>query len=452
VQYRAFAYRAFDADLVVNLNTLSKAFEEQLRESRGSVAGSGDLAPLVLQRASSTTLDDFRLSGMFAEMRQGERGERLLGRIPDGSPRSIAADAGQWTRIAGSEMPVVAAFGPLYRGAGRGYTYPGFPIRVSIAVAGELAPLEAALESVRRSLFQLGIAGLGLALAGGYWLATRTLRPIATLTEQAGRMAALPTSDDPHRLAIANSEDELGRLAATFNQLLERIDASARQVRAFVADAAHEMKTPVAIVRTESELALADRPSVEEMRRALGAIASESERLSQLVSDLTLLAEGQTLEHPLERRLVDLDELVEDVVASLRPIAAARGVTVKVTLAESAEYRGDERLLRRVTINLLENAIKFSPPRTEILVQVSRKPDGFALDFLDEAETLTEEERERVFDRFYRTRAARSGGATGSGLGLAIVQWAVRLHGGRVDVEPKVPRGNRFRVVLPRAG
>ena len=436
----------------MNLNTLSKAFEEELREARGSVAGAEDLSPLALQRASSTTLDDFRLSGMFAEMRQGERAEKLLGRIPEGTPRSVAVDTGQWAWIAAADTPVILRFGPGYRAAARSYTYPGFPVRVSIAVAGELAPLETALQSVRRSLVQLGVAGLGLALAGGYWLATRTLRPISTLTEQAASMAALPASDGTHRLAIANSEDELGHLAATFNQLLERIDASASQVRAFVADAAHEMKTPVAIVRTESELALSEKPSVEQMRQALAAIASESERLSQLVSDLTLLAEGQALEHPLERRLVDLDELVEDVVASLRPIAAARGVTVKATLAESAEYRGDERLLRRVTINLLENAIKFSPPQAEILVQVSRKPDAFALDFLDEAETLTAEERSRVFDRFYRTRAARSGGTTGSGLGLAIVQWAVRLHGGRVDVEPKAPRGNRFRVFLPHAG
>jgi signal transduction histidine kinase len=407
------------------------------------------MSEAALRNASATTLDDFRLSGMYAEIRGGERAETALGHVPDGSIDSISPDPARWAQIASSETPAVLDFGPLYRGAARSSRYAGIPKPLTIAVAGETAPLKTSLGSVRRSLLQLGIAGLGLALAGGYWLAARTLRPIANLTEQAARMAILGASNSPHRLAIANSEDELGRLAATFNQLLERIDASASHVRAFVADAAHEMKTPVAIVRTESELALADRPSVEELRHALAAIASESERLSQLVSDLTLLAEGQAMDLPLERRLVDLVELVQDVVASLRPLAAARGVTVTATLAESAEYRGDERLLRRATSNLLENAIKFSPPQTAIQVRVSRKPDGFALEFLDEAETLSAEERSRVFDRFYRTGAARSGGAAGSGLGLAIVQWAVRLHGGSVNVEPQAPRGNRFRVLLP---
>jgi len=418
----------------------------EVQKSEGTVSDDA------LRRVAAKTLDDFRLSGMYGEIRRGDRAETSLGHVLDGATGPVSLDPAHWAGVANSETPTVLGFGPLYRGVARSYSYPGTAGRVSIGVAGEIAPLKTSLDSVQRSLIQLGLAGLGLALVGGYWLATRTLRPIATLTDQAARMAALATPERPRRLAIANSEDELGRLAATFNQLLERIEASTSQVRAFVADAAHEMKTPVAIVRTESELALADRPSVEELRQALGAIASESERLSQLVSDLTLLAEGQALEQPLERRLVDLVELIQDVVASLRPLAATRGVTVTANLADSAEYRGDERLLRRAATNLLENAIKFSPPQTGIQVCVSRNPNAFALDFVDEAETLNAEERSRVFDRFYRTPAARSGGVSGSGLGLAIVRWAVTLHGGSVDVEPQAPRGNRFRVLLPHAG
>jgi signal transduction histidine kinase len=451
VRYRTFAFAAFDADLVANLSTVGNAFQEEFEEARTAPETAGDPAR-ALERAAETTLEEFRLSGMYGEIRSGPAAEVSLGRTPiepDASASgdvSLAPDA--WSRAAQSRGLVIVPAGPAYRGAIRQYALAKAHAPVAIAVVGQTAPLEASLASFRAWLLEGGLAGLALALAGGYWLARRTLRPIAAMTEQAASMAARPSGAGRGRLAAAHADDELGRLAATLNALLDRVDASASQVRSFLADAAHEMKTPVTLVRTEAELALSGTLPAETLRAALTAIAGESERLSQLVSDLTLLAEGQVLEHPLERRLVDLNELVHDVSASLRPLAVGRDVRVEIAAGGPAQLRGDERLLRRIATNLLENAIKFSPPGARIDVLVEAGNEAVGIDFLDEAQTLTAEERDRVFERFYRAPSVRASGAAGSGLGLAIAQWAAAAHGGTVAVEPR-PRGNVFRVRFP---
>ena len=398
-------------------------------------------------------MDQFRLSGMYGEIRIGNDGGLLLARVSEtgslDTPGRVP-DA-EWPRIARADASRIFGMGTALRGVSKSLWFPAEQQRVSVVVAGSTNLLEETLASFRRFLAEMALAGLILAVAGGYWLAARTLGPIAALTDQVERMAARPPGGGPHRVDLANEEDELGKLGGMFNVLLAKIDAAADHMRTFLADAAHEMKTPVAIVRTEAELSLVNGRSSEELRQALASIAGETERLSHLVRDLTLLAEGQALEHPVQRRLVDLEELVRDVVHSLRLPAAERGIKVSVEAPERSEYKGDERLLRQVITNLLENAIKFSPPGSLIEIAISEQRGGYEIDVLDRAGTLAPEERTRVFDRFYRTPSARDAAATGSGLGLAIVQWAVRLHGGDVRVEPRTPTGNRFIVRLPRA-
>ncbi len=388
---------------------------------------------------------------MYAEIRSGTAGETFLAGLAEGEPVRDRGRLGEaaWKTIAASDdfrfLPVDGSL----RAVARSFWLPEEHERVSIVVGGPTALLEESLASFRLFLIELAAGGLLLALAGGYVLAARTLHPIAALTAQVGRMAALPPSAGPHRVAVVNADDELGGLARIFNVLLGKIDAAAEQTRTFLADAAHEMKTPVAIVRMEAELSLAQGRSREELRQALSAIAGESERLSQLVRDLTLLAEGQVLEHPLRRSLLDLTELARDVIHAFRLRAAEKRLQVSLEPSESAEYRGDDRLLRQVLTNLVENAIKFSPAGSAVNVRVGRIPGGLELEVRDEADTLSADERQRVFERFYRAPSARSAGAAGSGLGLAIVEWAVRLHGGSVHVEPRSPAGNRFVVRLP---
>ncbi len=455
LRYRAAAWQAFDLDLRNNLDTLEGELIEELREARGPAPASG--AAVVpadpLQRAAVQSLEEFRLNGLAAEIRVGPAGQRLLARLPDAAdgagPPSLPATV--WTDAVLSGRTRSLALQGGWHAAVRAVRLEGVADPVVLVVAGDTALVEDTLSSIRRALLELGAAGLLLAVAGGYWLATRALHPIDAMTRQAGRMAEALPATTPHRLDVRNTGDELGRLAATFNRLLERIESSMARTKGFVADAAHELKTPVSIIRTGAELALSEDRSPEQYREALQGIGQESIHLSDLVSDLTLLAEGESLEQPLERRLVDLGEIVREVARSLGGVAAGRGIRIEIATPPGLELRGDERLLRRAAVNLLENAVKFSPAGARVEVRLSREEGRVVLSVLDEAPVLSEEERRRVFERFYRSQRSRSEGIPGSGLGLAIVQWAATLHGGVARMEPRSPRGNAFIIELPGA-
>jgi len=405
----------------------------------------------LLRGAAASTLGEFRTSGIDAEIRGGAGAGIPLARTSGlAEPPGSLFDEATWRRLSRSGTPAILPVGADRRCAVRFVAIGSGAPPVALSLAHRTLGVDNALASIRRSLIEIGLAGLGLALLGGYWLATRALRPIDALTRQAGLLAEGAEAASAPRLDVLNPDDELGRLASTFNRLLERIDAAVRQLRSFIADAAHELKTPVAIVRAEAELAVSTPRGAEAYRESLLAIAGESERLSELVGDLTLLAEGQTLTHPLERRLVDLNDLLHEVRRSLHPVAAGRNVVIDVeAVGGCVEYRGDERLLRQTFTNLVENAVKFSPRSGRVRIGLIEGAGLHEIRVEDAAPTLSIEERRHVFERFYRAARARREEASGSGLGLAIVQWAVQLHGGRVRVEPREPHGNAFVVELP---
>ncbi len=456
LRYRAAAWQSFDADLRSNLDTLQGALLDELGETPEAVERPANsvLSDNPLQRTATLTLEEFRLNGLYAEIRRGREGEVPLARIPGAGPggdQPLSPEAAKQAAARSGQLSSLALAGG-WQAVARTIELPVEPPEsVLLVVAGRKTLVEETLASIRRALLEFGAAGLLLAVGGGYWLATRALRPIDAMTRQAGRMAASPSAPVPRRFDVRNSGDELGRLASTFNLLLERIELSMARTKGFVADAAHELKTPVSIVRIGAELALSGDRSPEEYREALRAIGLESTHLSDLVSDLTLLAEGELLEQPLERRLVDLGEIVREVARSLGGVAAGRRIRIEIETPPGLELRGDERLLRRAAVNLLENAVKFSPTGARVGVYLSRESDRVVLRVLDEAPVLSEEERQRVFERFYRSQRSRSEGIPGSGLGLAIVQWAAALHGGVVRVEPRSPRGNAFIIELPAA-
>jgi signal transduction histidine kinase len=449
IRYRTAAWQTFDAGLRDDLASLQGALAEELAEAReGTEVLPQEAGADPWRVAAARAIEEFRLNGLSAEIRKGGGDPALLARLSLGDASDAAVlPAPAWREAARNLSARYVDLGGQ-RALVRGFRAAGEPDPIVIAVAGRTAELEGALSAIRRDLFAYGAVGLILALAGGYWLATRALRPIDAMTRQAGFMAA-SAAVAPGRLDIGNFGDELGRLASTFNLLLERIALSAARTKSFIADAAHELKTPVSIVRTGAELALSGERTPGDYREALGAISLECVHLSDLVSDLTLLAEGELLEQPVERRLVDLTELVAEVVRSLGALAASRGIRVEIDAASGLEYRGDERLLRRVAVNLLENAIKFSREGARVGVRLTRRQDRVELAVADEAFTLSGPETDRVFERFYRSQQSRSEGIPGSGLGLAIVQWAVKLHGGHVRVEPRPSGGNTFVVELP---
>jgi signal transduction histidine kinase len=295
---------------------------------------------------------------------------------------------------------------------------------------------------------------LGFAVVGGYGLAKRALAPV---TEMSRRARAISATSLHERLPVSNPRDELGDLAAMVNDLLGRIEASFDQRRQFFADASHELRTPTAIVRAESEVALAraTRPEAE-YREALRVIQEAGVRLSRIVEDLFLLARADSGHYIPRRELLYLDELIGDTIRALRAVAAQRDVTIDHDLVAEAAYTGDAELLQRMVLNLLDNAIKHSRPSAVVVVRLERAAGGYRLSVADSGPGIPHEARARIFDRFYRAEPTEpipggSGEATGSGagLGLAIARWVASIHGGMLDLAHSTTSGSEFLVTLP---
>ncbi len=322
-----------------------------------------------------------------------------------------------------------------------------------VGVSQSLREQVAALDEARAALlFGLPLALL-LATGGGYVLARHSLRPV---DEMAARAAHIGATTLHERLPVTRSDDELGRLANTFNALLGRLDESFQRQRQFMADVSHELRTPVAIVRGEAELALS-RPEREgaEYRGAMRTIADEGARLTQVVNDLFLLARVEAGDRPLQPTSLYLEELVSDCVNSLRTLAGRNGVDVRFSPDVEVEFIGDEKLLRRMVMNLLDNAIKYTPSGGTVSVSLSNlEVDGERRAHITVSDTgpgIPEDARERVFERFYRVRASDTGGvgdASGAGLGLPIAAWVARSHGGTLTITETGPSGTTFTAEL----
>lgn len=216
------------------------------------------------------------------------------------------------------------------------------------------------------------------------------------------------------------------------------------QQRRFMADASHELRTPVAVVRGEAEVALSkESRGADELRESLVVIEQESRLLSSIIEDLFLLARADAGQAVLAPTRFYLDELIADAVHSLRSLAAKKSIAIGTSLAPESAIEADERLVRRMLVNLLDNAVKYSPEHGRVHVSLSRDGDAFVIDVADTAPSIAPEHRQRIFERFYR--GASSG--EGAGLGLPIAQSIARLHGGRIEVR-SAAEGNVFRVTI----
>jgi two-component system OmpR family sensor kinase len=278
--------------------------------------------------------------------------------------------------------------------------------------------------------------------ASALWIIRISLRPLRRIEETA---EAITAGDLSRRVEQADRQTEVGRVGAALNTMLDRIEASDRRLRRFVA-ASHELRTPLAAVRAYAELferGAASRP--DDLERSMSGITRESERMSLLVDDLLLLArldEGR----PLERKPVDLSALVGEAVDAARVVEPARPIELGV---EPATVTGDETRLRQVLDNLLANARAHTPAGTPVSVEL-RRLDGWAeLTVADHGPGLTEEQAERVFERFYRADTSRARASGGAGLGLSIVAAVTDAHGGTAAARPTPGGGATFVVTLP---
>jgi heavy metal sensor kinase len=316
-----------------------------------------------------------------------------------------------------------------------------------IEIAAPIDPVVAELALVRRAI----LIGLPLVLAlagiGGYLLAARALRPLHSMAEQAQRITG---STLETRIEVERAAEEVAVLVASFNELLSRLDQSFDSMRRFVADASHELRTPISVIRGEADVALSQERSNGEYRDTLGIVLDESRRLSRLVDDLLNLARADAGHVKLQTHDFYLNELVAECCRTVQGLANGKRLTLECRTGSDLQFTGDEQLLRRALINLLDNAIRYTPAGGKVTATLETGADRVALRVADTGVGIAPADAARVFERFYRAGEARSRQDGGFGLGLAIVKWIAESHHGAVECTSEVGGGTCFTVRLPR--
>jgi signal transduction histidine kinase len=316
------------------------------------------------------------------------------------------------------------------------------------------------LNALVPGLLIAGPLTLLVAALGGYWLASRAMRPVRTITRTAQEIGE---TDLSRRLNLKR-RDELGELAATFNRMLDRLQSAFARQRQFTADASHELRTPLTIVGLEVDRGLASRHTPEEYERILATIQLENTYMSRLVNDLLTLARADAGQSPLRLERVDLSDVALETVERLASLARARGIVVVTGDLPELHILGDRVYLAQMLANLVENAVKYTAGiGRRVSVSVGRTDQGGSAwawaRITDDGPGIPAEHLPHIFDRFYRVDGARNQGMVGtsdgvsggSGLGLAVVRWVAEVHGGTVSVQSGPDTGSTFEVRLPLA-
>jgi heavy metal sensor kinase len=316
------------------------------------------------------------------------------------------------------------------------------------AVAEPLSVVDAGLSRLRRDFIAGVPLVLILAAIGGYFLARKSLSQIAVMNQQTHRITA---ENLAARLDVMNEHDELGGLATTINHLLARLENSFNEQQRFIADASHELRTPLAVLRGETEVALSQTRTIDEYKASLNLIEDEAQRLSRIVEDLFILAR-QPLDRPrMVREVVNLDGLVGECARAAQVLAAQKDLKFSVNAAGELSVDGDEELLQRMVLNLLDNAVKYTPAGGEIGIELAANNGDAQIMVRDNGIGIPKTDQPHVFDRFYRVDKARSRAMGGAGLGLSIAHWIATAHGGTIRVDSQTGRGSAFTITLPIA-
>jgi len=320
-------------------------------------------------------------------------------------------------------------------------------------VVVQVAKSEDSIIQDQHQLLYILLLGLPIAVAaagvGGYLLARRALAPVDRMSERARSINAEQLNA---RLPVDNPDDELGRLATVFNETLTRLESSFDQMRRFTADASHELRTPLTAMRSVGEVGLRVRRDESAYREIIGSMLEEVDRLSLLVDRLLTLSRADTGRSELSIDSVDIPELAQEIAEQLGVLAEERDQSVKLKFDVVPRWTGDRVVLRQALLNLVDNAIKYTPEGGRIEIAVAQEPEGTMISVRDTGPGIPAELQSRIFDRFYRVDKARSRENGGTGLGLAIAKWAVEVNGGRLTLDPSSGEGSCFRITLPRVG
>jgi heavy metal sensor kinase len=285
--------------------------------------------------------------------------------------------------------------------------------------------------------------------AGGYFLSTRALAPVDAISQAAQR---INIENLTARLKVPPTRDQLQRLTETLNATFARLEGAVRRMKQFTADASHELRAPISLIRTTAEVAVQRDRAAGEYREALEDILHEAERTSQVVDSLMLLARADSGQEALEFQEIDARVLVKDAVEQGEKLARNKGLSFESDApATAVQIRADADALRRVFLILIDNALKYTPPGGKVRVQIGSNGARAVASVSDTGIGISENDLPHVFDRFWRADKVRSRMAGGAGLGLSIARWIVDQHHGTLTAESKLGEGSTFRVSVPLA-
>lgn len=285
---------------------------------------------------------------------------------------------------------------------------------------------------------------LGITMIIGYFLVRRTLQPIDKITTTA-RM--IGRGDLSKRLNMKNTGDEIGRLSATFDEMIDRLDTAFQTEQQFTSDASHELRTPVTVISAYAENALRGDATTEEYARAMEIILKESRKMSATISSLLMLTRGDQRKYQPNLERIDLGQLVDDVVEEMETPAEQKGVSISVLPHNSQFMMLDQTLITNLLLNILENAVKYSNPKGEVRISLFEETDAVTLTIQDNGIGISKEDLPKVFNRFFR--AEHTGDKAGTGLGLAIAKWIVELHHGEIHIDSTLSAGTTVKIHLP---
>ncbi len=435
------ARAAADRDVAAAIDVLQRSLRHEIEEHQGKLKGEESFVDVV----GTVYRDSFPSVGAGVY-----EGARLVAAKP--GPRGVIPKPAVFPDVALS-----------YRNAARN----GEPWRIGaltqqikdagsyqFVATSSLAPVEAGLANLRRAFFLAVPLALAAAALGGFLIARRSFAPVVAMSDTVDRISSV---DLHRRVTVANPKDELGRLASTFNRLLERLEGAFSRQKQFMEDSSHELRTPLYVAHAAAQVTLeAEHRSEAEYRDALTTIDQQLQRLNHIVQDMFVLARADAGVYPIEQKEFSLDETVAACIRAARLLGRRRGVMVSGPQLEEMPCRGDEGLFRQMLMNLLDNAVKFTPEGGHVEVEVNaRNPSVYTLLVRDSGPGIPEEARAKIFDRFFRVEKARSTSATdgnsGAGLGLAIARWIAGLHGGSLELADTGPQGSTFRAIIRKS-
>lgn len=321
--------------------------------------------------------------------------------------------------------------------------------KVSLRVFRDESGIRATLRQILIGL-ALGMpVAVLLAALGGYVMAGRTLRPISQMADQARQITSESLGK---RLPNSNPHDELGQLATVFNDTLQRLESSFESLKRFTADASHELRTPLTALRSVGEISLREAGDTEAMRETIGSMLEEAQRLNDLVDTLLMLARVESGRLPLHREPVRLSELVAEVCDRLDVLANEKRQCIELISEPELTANADRVLLRQAVMNILHNAIRYSPLDTLLRVSCAANGPEAVVEIADEGPGIGPEHQAKVFERFYRVDKARSRAEGGAGLGLALAKLFVEQNGGSIGLASEPGKGSRFQIRIPLSG